>query len=288
MPPMRPVSAAMTGLAATLAALQAPGIDPVIFEIGPFAVRWYAVAYIAGLVFASWYMKRLVRTPALWGGQKPSMTPAQVDDFFIWSVLGVVLGGRLGYVLFYKPLYYAAHPLEIVRMWDGGMSFHGGFLGVVIVCILYGRRIGTSLDRMLDLGAASVPVGLGLGRLANFINGELWGRPTDVSWGVVFPLDDLQLPRHPSQLYEAGLEGLGLFLAVRIATHHYGALQHPGRASGIFALGYGLSRILVEFVREPDPFLGYFAGGLTMGMILSLPLCAVGVWLLLRSRREPA
>jgi phosphatidylglycerol:prolipoprotein diacylglycerol transferase len=164
------------------------------------------------------------------------------------------------------------------------MSFHGGFLGVVAVCYVYGRRIGTSLDRMLDLGAASVPVGLGLGRLANFINSELWGRPTDVPWAFIFPLDPAQLPRHPSQLYEAVLEGLLLFIAVRIATHRYGALQCAGRASGIFALGYGLSRILVEFFREPDSFLGTFADFLTMGMILSLPLCLVGVWLLLRSR----
>ena len=259
-----------------------------LFEIGPFALRWYALAYIAGLLFASWYMKRLVSSPRLWGQVKPSMSVPQVDDFFLWSVLGVVLGGRLGYVLFYKPLHYLANPHEILMMWDGGMSFHGGFLGVVAVCYFYGRRIGTSLDRMLDLGAASVPVGLGLGRLANFINSELWGRPADLPWAFVFPLDQLQLPRHPSQLYEAVLEGLFLFIAVRIATHRHGALQHAGRASGIFALGYGLSRILVEFFREPDPFLGTFAGFLTMGMILSLPLCLVGVWLLLRSRHDPA
>lgn len=274
--------------AASPAVLPFPAIDPVIFEIGPFAVRWYAVAYIVGLVFASWYMKRLVSTPRLWGRAKPSMTVAQVDDFFIWSVLGVVLGGRLGYVLFYKPLFYLSHPLEIVKMWDGGMSFHGGFLGVVVACLLYGRSIGCSLDRMLDLGAASVPVGLGLGRLANFINGELWGRPTAAAWGIVFPHDELKLPRHPSQLYEAALEGLLLFLAVRIATHRFGALQYPGRAAGVFALVYGLSRITVEFFREPDSFLGLYAGWITMGQILSLPLCAVGVWLLLRSRRAAA
>jgi phosphatidylglycerol:prolipoprotein diacylglycerol transferase len=274
--------------AATPAVLPFPPVDPVLFEIGPFALRWYALAYIAGLVFASWYMKRLVSNPQLWGKVKPSMSVPQVDDFFLWSVLGVVLGGRLGYVLFYKPLHYLANPHEILMMWDGGMSFHGGFLGVVVACFFYGRRIGTSLDRMLDLGAASVPVGLGLGRLANFINSELWGRPTDVPWAFVFPQDALQLPRHPSPLYEAVLDGLLLFIAVRIATHRHGALQHAGRASGIFALGYGLSRIMVEFFREPDPFLGQVAGVLTMGMILSLPLCLVGVWLLLRSRHDPA
>jgi len=272
----------------SFAVLPFPHIDPVIFQIGPFAIRWYALAYIAGLVFASWYMKRLVTTPALWGGVKPTMMPAQIDDFFVWMVLGVVLGGRLGYVIFYKPLHYLANPADIVRMWDGGMSFHGGFLGVVIACIVFGRRIGAGLDRMLDLGAASVPVGLGLGRLANFVNGELWGRPTDVPWAMVFPDDATQLPRHPSQLYEAALEGLVLFVLVRIATHRYMALKYPGRASGIFALWYGIARIIGENFREPDAHLGYIAGPVTMGMILSLPLCAIGIWLLLRSRRDAA
>ena len=271
-----------------LAVLTFPDFDPVIFSLGPFAVRWYGLAYIAGLVFASWYMKRLVAAPSLWGGTKPSMTVPQIDNFFLWSVLGVVLGGRIGYVLFYNPLHSLEDPLDIIRMWDGGMSFHGGFLGVVAACLLYGRRIGTGLDRMLDLGAASVPVGLGLGRLANFINGELWGRATDVPWAMVFPADDLHLPRHPSQLYEAVLEGLVLFILVRIATHRFTALKYPGRASGVFALWYGLSRIIVEFFREPDRQLGYFAGFITMGMMLSLPLCAVGIWLLIRSRRDAA
>jgi phosphatidylglycerol:prolipoprotein diacylglycerol transferase len=270
------------------AVLPYPNIDPVLFQIGPFAVRWYALAYIAGLVFASWYMKRLVSTPALWKGRKPTLTVSQVDDFFLWSVLGVVVGGRLGYVLFYKPLHYLAHPFDIFRMWDGGMSFHGGFLGVVIACLIFGHRIGASLDRMLDLGAASVPIGLGLGRVANFINGELWGRPTDVPWAMVFPADELGLPRHPSQIYEAFFEGLFLFVLIRAATHRHAALAHPGRASGIFALWYGLSRIAGEFFREPDAHLGYFGGFITMGMILSLPLCAIGIWLIARSRHDKA
>ena len=278
----------MSAAMSDFAVLVFPDIDPVVFSIGPFAVRWYAVSYIAGLIFASWYMKRLVRAEGLWGGTRPTMTPQQVDDFFVWSVLGVVLGGRIGYVLFYNPLHYLAAPLDTFRVWDGGMSFHGGFLGVVVSCWLFGRGIGAGLDQMLDLGAASVPVGLGLGRLANFINGELWGRQADVPWAMVFPSDDLGLPRHPSQLYEAVLEGLVLFVLVRIATHRFTALKYPGRAAGIFALWYGLSRILVEFFREPDRQLGTFAGFITMGMILSLPLCAVGVWLLLRSRRDAA
>ena len=272
----------------SFAVLTYPNIDPVIFSIGPFAVRWYALAYIVGLVFASWYMKRLVSNQALWGKTSPTMTPPQIDDFFVWSVLGVVLGGRLGYVLFYNPAQYFTHPLEIARMWDGGMSFHGGFLGVVAACLLYGRKVGAGLDRMLDLGAASVPVGLGLGRLANFINGELYGRASDAPWSFVFPDDPLHVPRHPSQLYEACLEGLALFLAVRIATHRFQAFRFRGRAAGVFALGYGMSRIAVEFFREPDAQLGYFAGFITMGMMLSLPLLAVGVWLLIRSRRDAA
>ncbi len=267
------------------AVLTFPNIDPVVISLGPLAVRWYGLAYIAGLLFAAWYMKRLVANAVLWGGAKPTATAQEIDDFFMWTVLAVVLGGRLGYVLFYNPAFYFSHPLDILRMWDGGMSFHGGFLGVVAAAYAYGRRIGAGLDRMLDLGAASVPVGLGLGRLANFINAELYGRATDVPWAFIFPSDPSGLPRHPSQLYEAALEGLVLFIAVRIATHRFGALAHAGRASGIFALGYGLSRIAVEFARQPDAHIGYFMGFVTMGMILSLPLVAVGIWLIARSRR---
>jgi phosphatidylglycerol---prolipoprotein diacylglyceryl transferase len=262
-----------------------PNIDPVAFSIGPFEVRWYALAYIAGLLFAIWYAKRLVATPALWADRKPTATPAQVDDLFVWIALGVILGGRLGYVLFYNPLHFLGNPLDIFRMWEGGMSFHGGFLGVVVALLIYGRRHGMTLDRLLDLGAAATPVGLGLGRLANFINGELYGRAGDIPWAMIFPNDPQQIPRHPSQLYEGLLEGLVLFIIIRIATHRFQALAHPGRASGLFALGYGLSRIIVEFFREPDAQLGYFFGFITMGMILSLPLVAIGIWLLLRSRR---
>jgi phosphatidylglycerol:prolipoprotein diacylglycerol transferase len=266
-----------------LAAFTFPDISPVALKLGPFQVHWYALAYVAGILFAIWYIKAMARTPRLWGANAPTLDVKEADDFFLYALLGVVLGGRLGYVLFYKPVFYFTHPIEIVRTWDGGMSFHGGFLGVVIACLIYGRQNGKTLDRMLDLGAAAVPVGLGLGRLANFINAELWGRAADVPWAVIFPGDSFG--RHPSQLYEAALEGLLLFTAVRIATHHFGAFKHPGRASGIFALGYGLSRIIAEYFREPDSFLGYLWGGLTMGMILSLPLVAVGIWLLLRSRR---
>jgi phosphatidylglycerol---prolipoprotein diacylglyceryl transferase len=265
-----------------LAALSFPNISPNLIELGPIVVKWYGLAYVGGLVFAAWYMKRLVTNSALWRGAKPTMTPLQIDNMFMWFFIGVVGGGRLGYVLLYNPASYLAQPANIFKVWDGGMSFHGGFLGVVVASYFYGRKIGSTLDRMLDLGAASVPVGLGLGRVANFINAELFGRASDMPWAVIFPGDTFG--RHPSQLYEAILEGLLLFFAVRIATHRFGALAKPGQASGVFALGYGLSRILVEFFRVPDAQIGYFGSFITMGMILSLPLVFVGIWLLWRAR----
>jgi phosphatidylglycerol---prolipoprotein diacylglyceryl transferase len=271
----------------TLAVLTFPNIDPVIFSIGPLSVRWYALAYVVGLIFGIWYMKRLVSNPKLWAGATPSTTPQQIDDMFLWAMLGVVLGGRIGYLVFYGWGQVLHDPSYIFRVWEGGMSFHGGFFGVIIASYFYGKRNGIGLDRLLDLGAAATPVGLGLGRLANFINGELYGRETDVPWAFVFPHDLTGLPRHPSQLYEFVLEGVVLFAIVNFAVYHYKILAKPGRAAGLYALIYGLSRSVVEFVREPDAQLGYFGGFATMGMILSLPLLAIGIWLLLRSR-QPA
>jgi phosphatidylglycerol---prolipoprotein diacylglyceryl transferase len=265
------------------AVLQFPALDPVAFHVFSWPIYWYALAYVAGLLFASWYLKRLVTFPKLWGAFRPTLTVQQVDDLFLWSILGVIVGGRLGYVLFYKPKFYFTHPVEIFKTLDGGMSFHGGFLGVVLACWLFSRRNNIQFDRLLDLAAAVSTVGLGLGRVANFINAELWGRPSDLPWAVMFPGE--ALARHPSQLYEALLEGLLLFAVVRLATHRYDVLQHPGRAAGIFAVGYGLSRIFVEYFREPDIHLGYYAGFLTMGMLLSLPLVIAGIWMLLRSRQ---
>jgi len=265
------------------AVITLPQFSPNLID-WPVPIRWYGLAYVAALLFGVWYIKRLVTTPDLWAGRKPTMLPKEVDDMFVWIFLGVVAGGRIGYVLLYQPLKYLSHPLEIFQVWDGGMSFHGGFLGVVIACYFYGRKVGAGLDQMLDLGAAATPVGLGLGRVANFINGELWGRESDMPWAMIFP--GQTVARHPSQLYEALLEGLLLFVLVRIATHRYQALAHPGRASGIFALVYGLSRIFVEFFRVPDAFIGYYFGFITQGMIYSVPLVAVGIWLLIRSRRN--
>jgi phosphatidylglycerol:prolipoprotein diacylglycerol transferase len=265
------------------AILPFPEIDPVAFTIGPFEARWYALAYIAGLILAFWYMKRLVRNPSLWNGT-PAPATQQIDDLFLWATLGVILGGRLGYVLFYDPVYFAAHPADIFKLWQGGMSFHGGFLGVILACLAFARRHNLRLDQILDLAATSVPFGLGLGRLANFINGELYGRVSDVPWAMVFPHGG-PLPRHPSQLYEAVLEGVGLFLIGRIATHRLHALVHPGRVAGLFSLSYGLMRIAVEFFRQPDVHIDLYAGFLTRGMMLSLPMILIGLWLILRSRR---
>jgi phosphatidylglycerol---prolipoprotein diacylglyceryl transferase len=265
-----------------IAALNFPPIDPVAFYFFSRPIHWYALAYVAGLLFAFWYLKRLVMLPKLWGRFQPTLTVPQTDDLFLWSIFGVIGGGRLGYVVFYKPQFYFSNPIEILKTLDGGMSFHGGFLGVVVACWLFARKNKIQFDRLLDLAAAVSTVGLGLGRVANFINAELWGRPSDVAWAVMFPGE--VLARHPSQLYEALLEGLVLFVILRIATHRFKVLQYPGRAAGIFAVGYGLARIFSEYFRVPDAHLGYLGGFLTMGMILSLPLLAAGIWMLLRSR----
>jgi phosphatidylglycerol---prolipoprotein diacylglyceryl transferase len=261
-----------------------PEIDPVAFSIGPLAVRWYALAYVFGLLLALAYAKRLVRRPELWGAAGPPVTPHQLDDFLLWATLGVVVGGRLGYVLFYNLPHYSSHPLAILEVWHGGMSFHGGFLGVIAASWLFSRSQRIPLDRLLDVAVAGVPIGLGLGRLANFINGELYGRPTSLPWAMVFPNGGPE-PRHPSQLYEALLEGLVLFIVIKIATDRYHALVRPGLVAGIFALGYGLARFFVEFFREPDAQIGPVIGFLTAGMLLSVPLMVIGIWLIHRARK---
>jgi phosphatidylglycerol---prolipoprotein diacylglyceryl transferase len=269
-----------------LLVLPFPEIDPVAFSIGPLAVRWYALAYVFGLLLAVAYAKHLVRRAELWDAAGPPVTPQQLDDFLLWATLGVVVGGRLGYVLFYNLPHYLAHPLAILEVWHGGMSFHGGFLGVIVASWLYARSQGIRLDRLLDLASTGVPIGLALGRLANFINGELYGRPTSVPWAMVFPNGGPE-PRHPSQLYEALFEGLALFIVIKIATDRYHGLTRPGLAAGIFALGYGLGRFFLEFFREPDPQIGPVVGFLTAGMLLSLPLMAVGIWLIHRALKAP-
>ncbi|BCH31461.1 prolipoprotein diacylglyceryl transferase [Mesorhizobium sp. L-8-10] len=272
-------------LSLPLAALPFPNIDPVIVQIGPFAVHWYGVAYIVGILFAWWYGKRLVTNPRLWANGTLPMKPTDLDDFVVWAAIGVVLGGRIGYVLFYDFARYLANPLDIFAVWQGGMSFHGGFTGCTLAMILFARSRGISVWTMFDVIAAGVPVGLGLVRITNFINSELWGRITDVPWAVEFP-NGGPFARHPSQLYEAGLEGLALFVVLRILTHGLLKLKQPGFVAGAFVTGYGLSRIFVEFFREPDAQIGYLLGGwLTMGMVLSVPMVLIGLWAIARAKR---
>jgi phosphatidylglycerol---prolipoprotein diacylglyceryl transferase len=272
-----------------LLAIAYPAIDPVLVTIGPFPIRWYALAYIAGLILGWAYARALVARDWLWGSV-PRPSAARIDDLLIYIALGVILGGRIGYVLFYNPGHYLTHPGEIVALWKGGMAFHGGLAGSVLAIYLFAWRQQASFATILDIAAASVPIGLFLGRIANFIKPELWGRtcaePCNVPWAMVFP-DAGPLPRHPSQLYEAGLEGLVLFI-VLFAAIRLGALRHPGLVSGIFAIGYGLARIFSEFFREPDAQLGYLfgTGWLTMGMLLSLPLILAGLAFVLFGLRQ--
>jgi phosphatidylglycerol:prolipoprotein diacylglycerol transferase len=262
-----------------------PDIDPIVFAIGPFAVRWYALAYLAGVALGVGYAILLVRHKSLWANNAPPLTTPQLLDFGFWVVIGIVVGGRLGYVLFYAPAYYLAHPLQIVQTWDGGMSFHGGMVGLVVVMLVFARGKGGHPLSGLDLLAAVSPIGLMLGRLANFINGELYGKITGLPWAVIFPAGG-PFPRHPSQLYEALLEGLLLFLFLRYITHVANGLRRPGLVTGLFGIWYGFSRIAIEFVRLPDEQIGYLYGGwLTLGMLLSLPLILGGLTLVVIAMR---
>jgi phosphatidylglycerol---prolipoprotein diacylglyceryl transferase len=257
-------------------ALPFPAIDPVLIEIGPFAIRWYALAYIAGLVLGWQYVKRLVQRPG-W-----RLTPADIDDLLIYVTLGVVIGGRLGYILFYRPGFYLSNPLEALAVWHGGMSFHGGVLGVVAAAVLFAHLRQRSALEIGDAICAAAPIGLLFGRIANFINGELFGRVSDVPWAILFPHGGGEA-RHPSQLYEAGLEGLLLFAIMTWFAWRPREPDSDGRLSGIFLIGYGLARSFVELFREPDAHLGFLLGGLTMGQLLSLPMILIGALLVARS-----
>lgn len=266
-----------------LAILPYPEIDPVIVSLGPVAIRWYGLAYAVGLLLGWRYVLRLNRGPAALLQKK------QVDDLLIWMALGVIIGGRLGSVLFYNLPYYIEHPIEILMVWHGGMSFHGGVLGVIVALLIFARWVAVPFLRLTDLVVAAIPIGLFFGRLANFINAELYGRATEVPWAMVFPSDPAHLPRHPSQLYEAGLEGVVLFLLLAWLAWRTGAYRRPGLLSGVFLIGYGVVRSLVELVRQPDQQLGFFVAGSTMGQWLSLPMLLGGlvlVWVALK--RPPA
>lgn len=261
-------------------AISFPEIDPVLLQIGPFAIRWYALAYITGLVLGWRMMVHFVRR------EQKGLTAQKVDDFLVWATLGVILGGRIGYVLFYKPDFYFANPTEIFMVWQGGMSFHGGFLGVVISAFLFCRKHKIETYLLADLLSVVAPIGLFFGRIANFINGELFGRVTDVPWAMIFPHGG-NLPRHPSQLYEAALEGLLLFIILMVAKQSsFGS--KPGALTGIFLLGYAAARGFVELYRQPDDYLGFLIGGLTMGQLLSIPMILVGAYLLARPGKSTA
>ncbi len=291
------------------AVLNFPDLSPELFSISlfgmEFALRWYALAYIVGILIAWRLAAMALRRPALWRHETPPMKPEQLDDLLTWIIIGVILGGRLGFVLFYQPAYYLSHPADILKVWQGGMAFHGGLLGVIVASYLYGRRYNIPTLSLGDLVAYTVPPGLLLGRLANFINAELWGRPSELPWAVIFPGFAAQdcpvvvagmCARHPSQLYEAALEGVLLGAVLLWLVYRRGAFRKPGLIMGVFLAGYGASRFLVEFVRQPDaqfispgnPLgLAWHIGGygLTMGQILSLPMIALGLWLALRARR---
>jgi phosphatidylglycerol:prolipoprotein diacylglycerol transferase len=259
-----------------------PVIDPVAVAIGPFAVRWYALAYIVGLV-AGWRcaMRIASRDGSL-------VTPEQVDGFLLWATLGVVLGGRIGYVLFYNLAYYLDHPLDIFAVWQGGMSFHGGMLGVIFAMLAYCRLSRIPFLAFTDAIACVTPIGLFFGRIANFINGELWGRVApDFAWAMVFPTGG-PLPRHPSQLYQAFMEGILLFLLLNLLRWNSRAMERSGIISGMFLIGYGMARIVGELFREPDAQIGYLAGGTTMGQWLSLPMVLFGLGVVWWSRRQKA
>jgi phosphatidylglycerol:prolipoprotein diacylglycerol transferase len=257
-------------------ALPFPVIDPVAVAIGPFAVRWYALAYIVGIVAGWWLGRRhLALRPAI-GARE------QADDYVTWATLGIILGGRLGFVLFYRPGHYLFHPWEIAFVWQGGMAFHGGALGVILATLWFCRRNALPPLAFGDRIAPVVPIGLFLGRCANFINGELWGRVTDVPWAMVFPTGGPE-PRHPSQLYQAALEGVLLFALLQWAVRQERLRARPGFISGLFLLGYGIARILGEFFRQPDAHLGFLLGAVTMGQVLSVPMVLAGIWLMRRA-----
>ncbi|CAN5243499.1 prolipoprotein diacylglyceryl transferase [soil metagenome] len=277
-----------------------PEFDPVLVHLGPLAVRWYALAYVAGILLGWRYGVALVRNASLWRGTTPTATDRQIDDFVLWVTLGIIVGGRLGYVLFYmllqQPQELLHRPWMIFATWEGGMSFHGGLIGVITAVVLFARNQKIDIIRLGDITAPCVPFGLFFGRIANFVNGELWGRPTDAPWGVVFCNTKLQMangglcpagysPRHPSQLYEALLEGVVLFAILRFATHGRKLLPRRGAVSGLFLLCYGLFRVALEGVREPDRGMPDFPLGLTMGMLLSTPLIIGGAALPIWSRR---
>lgn len=276
----------------TIWAIPFPDIDPVAVQIGPIAIKWYGLAYLSGLLLGWLYIRRLLSQTKLWADDRPPFLPQKVDDLLIYMVAGVLIGGRLGFVLFYEPSYYLENPLDIFAVWKGGMAFHGGLFGSGVAIWIFSRRNGINPWSTSDLCTATVPIGIFFGRIANFINGELFGRPTDVPWGMVFPEARLNYPdveptaRHPSQLYEAMLEGLLLFIVLRILTHYYGALKRPGLVSGTFLVGYALARSTAELFREPHFAHSLNIEPLTVGIAYSIPMLLLGLFVIYFARTQ--
>jgi phosphatidylglycerol:prolipoprotein diacylglycerol transferase len=266
-------------------ALVMPAIDPIIVQIGPLAIRWYALAYVAGLLLGWLYARRLVENEALWSPAQRRPTPVELDDLLVYAAIGVVVGGRVGHVLVYGLPYYMQNPGEILQVWHGGMAFHGGLLGVILATLVFAWRRGLSALSLFDIMGVVAPLGLFFGRLANFVNQELWGHVTDVPWGVVFRTGG-PLPRHPSQLYEAALEGLLLLVILGLLVRRQG-FRRPGLLAGLFGIGYSLARSFCELFREPDPDSEQLAYGFTMGMALSLPMLLAGLALVAYALRRP-
>ena len=266
-----------------------PNIDPIAISIGPIDIRWYGLGYVVSILLGWWYARKIVTTPRLWANDTPAMTVTDLDDFLLWAAIGIVVGGRIGFILFYDLPLYLANPTLIFEIWKGGMSFHGGITGTTIAMILFARKRGISTWSLFDVIATVCVTGLFLVRIANFINGELYGGLSDLPWAVVFPGQE-PFARHPSQLYEAGLEGLLTGIILAIMVFGFGALKRPGLVAGTFVALYAISRIAVEFVRVPDAQVGYLLGTswLTMGMVLSVPMLLLGLWAIWRANRLAA
>jgi phosphatidylglycerol---prolipoprotein diacylglyceryl transferase len=268
-----------------LALLTYPNIDPVAIQLGPLAVKWYGLAYMAGLLLGWYYIRRLVSTPHLWANNKPPLTLERIDDLLLFMTVGVIVGGRLGQVLLYDPEFYFSNPAEIFKVWKGGMSFHGGVIACAILILVFAVVYKVSARSVGDLVCASAPFGLFFGRIANFINSEHWGRVTDAWVGMVFP-NGGDNPRHPSQLYEAALEGIVMFTIIRIATHHFMTLKRPGVTTGIWMIWYAIARSFSECFREPEPYNIFNIGPITAGQVYCVPMVVLGLYLLWTARKK--
>lgn len=276
-----------------------PNLDPIALDLGFVSIKWYGLAYLVGLLIGWVYVRRLLSEPAIWAKGKAPFTVDKVDDLLMYITVGVILGGRLGFVTLYEPGYYFSNPVEIFKIWRGGMAFHGALIGSAVAILLFARNQNVNACSVMDLCTAAVPIGLFFGRLANFINAELYGRVSDVSWSVIFCNDTIRkysggvcpggsVPRHPSQLYEAALEGLLLFFILRLLTHRWGSLKTPGLTAGAFLIGYGLARSTAELFREPHTGHAFNVGPLTAGIAYSIPMILLGFWLVYQARKKAA